>query len=195
MSKLKYLIEQSSTPLTTEQAQILIDLCGKGYVECSNENADYLVEQNLLFRSENKVIVSDLGDELLESSAVKYLEEQAPDKLERKVKRKPREISAELTEMCEYAKTIIEQEFDVKEVVTYCSNYHIKLKKRTLGIRQFELTNLNEFRVFGYKVSDEIIAKMQSIGAKIKIGGNNAYIDITLSKENIILVINTLVGK
>ena len=193
MSKLKFIIEKSPVSLTEAQAQILFDLYGSGYSSYTGVDVDYLVEHGLLFKSKDLVILSDIGDQLIDDAALEYISVNKPEKLERKSTRKARGISPELESLAEQAKEIVESKFEVKEMVTYCSNFHIKLKKRTLGIRQFELTNANKFRVFGYNMDDSIAKKLESLGAVVKKGGSNIYLDFDLSKEIIETVINSLV--
>jgi hypothetical protein len=87
-------------------------------------------------------------------------------------------------------KLLDENGFVLKKVETYRSNYLAILEKRTHGIRNFEINNNGNMRIFGYKMMEHHIQKFTDIGMSCKIAKNgNVYLDIKRSAENIEAVI------
>ncbi|UOX40372.1 middle transcription regulatory protein [Aeromonas phage AhFM11] len=153
------------------------------------QNNDYtvrLVDDGLVTSENGCMLTTHKGDELLVVAAELWASgSEVTPKKERGV-RKAREVSQEMTDFMEYAKSKIEKVFVVREVAINRSNYEIILEKRPkAGYRQFQVLNRNVFRIFGYKIPQFALDEFKRIGCEYREAGSNVYVDIACTIENI----------
>lgn len=209
MSKAVYFeqaAQQLNTTITVDQSAIIMQLCKKPFVSIDDlassivlpkdkleEGIEQLIDSELVEDSAGLFSTSPLGDELVDIAAQLYVQENKPELLEAKNKRKPRGVTEDMTKTADWVKEQVETKHEVKDIRIDRSNYHVRLAKRTpCGIRQFEVLNNGMFRVFGYKMTKENIEKFLAIGMTHRIGGNNVYIDIECTEENVLKIVELI---
>lgn len=58
--------------------------------------------------------------------------------------------------------------FTIKKLDVYRSNFIAVLEKRTFGIRSFEVSNKGNFRISGYKMTEEQVKHFEDLGMVAK---------------------------
>ncbi|AKA62111.1 activator of middle transcription [Proteus phage vB_PmiM_Pm5461] len=197
MSKLSYVLKASSE-LNEKTGAILLEVAKTNFIQAKdirealpeissasiNSNIGVLIKKGFIEKSGDGLIATEQGTEVILKAADIFAEEN-PSKI--KTTRKPRGVTEEMTKFAEKFKEI--SPFAIKGIFENRSNLELRLEKRVNGIRQFEVRHKGEMRVFGYKLSEELVEKYKSIGATVKFKGNNYYVDIKLTEENMIKVI------
>ncbi|URY15263.1 transcriptional regulator of middle promoters [Shigella phage ESh32] len=205
MSKVTYIIKASNDVLNEKTAAILITIAKKDFITAAevrevhpylgnavvNSNIGVLIKKGLVEKSGDGLIITGEAQDIISNAATLYAQENAPELLKKRATRKAREITSDMEEDKDLMlKLLDENGFVLKKVETYRSNYLAILEKRTHGIRNFEINNNGNMRIFGYKMMEHHIQKFTDIGMSCKIAKNgNVYLDIKRSAENIEAVI------
>lgn len=211
MSKVTYIIKASNDVLNEKTAAILVQVVKKNYITSAevrealaetmnassvNSNIGVLIKKGLIEKSGDGLIVSAEGQEIINQAAVIYAEENAPELLEKRNTRKARPITdqmeADKNLMMELLATK-DNLFTIKKLDVYRSNFIAVLEKRTFGIRSFEVSNKGNFRISGYKMTEEQVKHFEDLGMVAKHSKNgNVYLDIPRTQENIENIIHAV---
>lgn len=197
MSKLSYVLKANSE-LNEKTGAILLVVAKTNFLQAKdirealpeisaasiNSNIGVLIKKGFIEKSGDGLVTTEQGTEVVLKAADIYAEEN-PSKI--KSTRKPRGITQEMIDIADKMKEL--SPFAIKGIFENRSNLELRLEKRTNGIRQFEIRHKGEIRVFGYKLSEQLLEKYKAIGAEIKFKGNNYYVDIKLSEENMTNII------
>lgn len=184
-------IKKAYDGLTTESAESLLKIARNIFVPCSSIEHQQLLENNLVVISGDCLCVSPEGMDVLLEAADAF-EASNPDAL--KKTRTATGVSDKMWADADMFKEIIEEHTSVKTVSVDRSNVDLKLTKRYNGVRLFEIRHAGTIRIFGYKVSEELLQKFIDVGAEVKVNGSNSYIDLKTSKENMQLMVNLVAG-
>lgn len=199
MSKLSYILKANSE-LNEKTGAILLEVAKTNFIQAKdirealpeissasiNSNIGVLIKKGFIEKSGEGLVTTEQGIEIILKAADIFAEEN-PSKI--KTTRKPRGITEEMRETANKMKEILP--FDIKGIFENRSNLELRLEKRINGIRQFEIRHSGVIRVFGYKLSDGLVEKYKSIGAEVKFKGNNYYVDIKITEENMINIIES----
>ena len=211
MSKVTYIIKASEDALNEKTAAILVQVAKKDFITSAelreileetmnagsvNSNIGVLIKKGLIEKSGDGLIVSAEGQEIINQAAVIYAEENAPELLEKRNTRKARPITdqmeADKNLMMELLATK-DNLFTIKKLDVYRSNFIAVLEKRTFGIRSFEVSNKGNFRISGYKMTEEQVKHFEDLGMVAKHSKNgNVYLDIPRTQENIENIIHAV---
>ena len=211
MSKVTYIIKASEDALNEKTAAILVQVAKKDFITSAelreileetmnagsvNSNIGVLIKKGLIEKSGDGLIVSAEGQEIINQAAVIYAEENVPELLEKRNTRKARPITdqmeADKNLMMELLATK-DNLFTIKKLDVYRSNFIAVLEKRTFGIRSFEVSNKGNFRISGYKMTEEQVKHFEDLGMVAKHSKNgNVYLDIPRTQENIENIIHAV---
>ena len=211
MSKVIYIVKASENSISENAANVLIVVAKKDFITSSevrevladklsaasvNSNIGVLIKKGLIEKSGDGLIVSAEGQEIINQAAVIYAEENAPELLEKRNTRKARPITdqmeADKNLMMELLATK-DNLFTIKKLDVYRSNFIAVLEKRTFGIRSFEVSNKGNFRISGYKMTEEQVKHFEDLGMVAKHSKNgNVYLDIPRTQENIENIIHAV---
>ncbi|MCO0615412.1 hypothetical protein M8756_19270, partial [Lutimaribacter sp. EGI FJ00015] len=186
MSKVIYIVKASENSISENAANVLIVVAKKDFITSSevrdiladklsaasvNSNIGVLIKKGLIEKSGDGLIVSAEGQEIINQAAVIYAEENAPELLEKRNTRKARPITdqmeADKNLMMELLATK-DNLFTIKKLDVYRSNFIAVLEKRTFGIRSFEVSNKGNFRISGYKMTEEQVKHFEDLGMVAK---------------------------
>lgn len=213
MSKVTYIIKASENVLNEKTAAILIKVAKGNFITSAelreelvetmnassvNSNIGVLIKKGLIEKSGDGLVITGEAQDIISNAAVIYAEENAPELLEKRNTRKARPI----TENMEADKNLMleilalnDSIFEIKGVEVYRSNFIVVLSKRTFGIRSFEVSNKGNFRISGYKMTDEAVKIFTDAGMTAKHSKNgNVYLDITRTQQNIENIIHLAAG-
>lgn len=199
--------------ISANASSVFIQVAKKAFITASeiaqntemNKNAVYsnigvMLKKGMIEKSGDGYATTVEGDEILVQAAQMWKDAQPKDEtpvVEKKKKgaRKAREITPEMTSLMEQISKLVEENIGLKAVEIYRQNYQIIFAKRTAeGYRKFEVLNNGKFRIFGYKVAEDKLEAFKAVGAEIKVGGSNTYIDIEQTNVNIAKVMQIAVG-
>lgn len=210
MSKVTYIIKASNDVLNEKTAEILVHVIKNNFVTSAqvrealedqfnasvvNSNIGVLLKKGLIEKSGDGLMATGEAMDIVQAAAVLHAEENKPELLTKRKTRSARGVTSEMTEMAELVKSLIEDRIDVKEIAENRSNLEVRLAKRTLGIRQFEVRRDGTLRIFGYNMKDSDAKVFTSLGyeTKFKVGGKNTYIDFpNVTKDMIAIIANAL---
>ena len=204
MSRVTYVVKASENNISENAAVVMIAIAKQDFITSAevrenlveklnaasvNSNIGVLIKKGLIEKSGDGLIITGDAQDILNKAAVIYAEENAPELLEKRNTRKARPI----TESMEADKTLMldilaqnDAVFALKGVEVYRSNFIASLAKRTFGIRSFEVSNKGNFRISGYKMTDEAVKVFTDAGMTAKHSKNgNVYLDITRTQQNI----------
>ncbi|APU02036.1 transcriptional regulator of middle promoters [Aeromonas phage L9-6] len=201
----------NNASISDNATQIFIQVAKKAFITVSeiaesvemNKNAVYsnigvMIKKELIEKSGDGYITTEAGDAILVEAAEMWKAAQPVEEVKvekKKGTRKSREITAEMTILMEKISALVEENIGLKAVEIYRQNYQIIFSKRTAeGYRKFEVLNNGKFRIFGYKVAEDKLEAFRQVGAEIKVGGSNTYIDIEQNEVNIAKVMQIAVG-
>ncbi|AAQ81553.1 motA [Aeromonas phage 31] len=201
----------NNASISDNATQIFIQVAKKAFITVSeiaesvemNKNAVYsnigvMIKKELIEKSGDGYITTEAGDAILVEAAEMWKAAQPVEEVKvekKKGTRKSREITAEMTGLMEKISALVEENIGLKAVEIYRQNYQIIFSKRTAeGYRKFEVLNNGKFRIFGYKVAEDKLEAFRQVGAEIKVGGSNTYIDIEQNEVNIAKVMQIAVG-
>lgn len=213
MSKVTYIIKASENVLNEKTAAIFIKVAKGNFITSAelreelvetmnassvNSNIGVLIKKGLIEKSGDGLVITGEAQDIISNAAVIYAEENAPELLEKRNTRKARPI----TENMEADKNLMleilalnDSIFEIKGVEVYRSNFIVVLSKRTFGIRSFEVSNKGNFRISGYKMTDEAVKIFTDAGMTAKHSKNgNVYLDITRTQQNIENIIHLAAG-
>lgn len=213
MTKIEALAKVLNNAEVSENAtQVFIQIAKKNFitvheiaesVELSKNsvysNIGVLLKKELIERSGDGYIITEAGETIVMDAAALWKANQpaetSPTVEKKKGSRKAREITPEMTSRMERISKLVEEKIGLKAVEIYRQNYQIIFAKRTAeGYRKFEVLNNGKFRIFGYKVAEDKLNMFREIGAEVKVGGSNTYIDIEQTDENIAKMMTIAVG-
>lgn len=210
MSKVTYIIKASNDVLNEKTAAILVYVIKNNFVTSAqvrealedqfnssvvNSNIGVLIKKGLIEKSGDGLVATGEAMDIVQAAAVLHAEENAPEMLTKRKTRSARGVTSEMTEMAELIKSLIEDRIEVKEIAENRSNLEVRLAKRTLGIRQFEVRRDGTLRIFGYNMKDVDSKVFIDLGyeTKFKVGGKNTYIDFpNVTSEMIAIIANVL---
>ncbi|APU02287.1 transcriptional regulator of middle promoters [Aeromonas phage Riv-10] len=201
----------NNASISDNATQIFIQVAKKAFITVSeiaesvemNKNAVYsnigvMIKKELIEKSGDGYITTEAGDAIMVEAAEMWKAAQPVEEVKvekKKGTRKSREITAEMTSLMEKISALVEENIGLKAVEIYRQNYQIIFSKRTAeGYRKFEVLNNGKFRIFGYKVAEDKLEAFRQVGAEIKVGGSNTYIDIEQNEVNIAKVMQIAVG-
>ncbi|ADJ19566.1 MotA-like activator of middle period transcription [Acinetobacter phage 133] len=144
---------------------------------------DLIIEEIMEFSSD-KLIFTDKADDLMEEALTLFI---AENNLVSNTggTRKAVGVNSAQEEFKDYTLERVSKFFEVKDVIIDRSNYLVRLKKRTKGVRQFECMHKGDFRIFAYQVPENMHRALIKAGMTFKRGAsNNAYYDIKCTNEN-----------
>ncbi|UYD59545.1 middle transcription regulatory protein [Aeromonas phage avDM5] len=197
--------------ISANASSVFIEVAKKAFITASeiaqntemNKNAVYsnigvMLKKGLIEKSGDGYATTEDGDVILVEAAQMWKAAQPVEEVKvekKKGTRKSREITAEMTSLMEKISALVEENIGLKAVEIYRQNYQIIFSKRTAeGYRKFEVLNNGKFRIFGYKVAEDKLEAFRQVGAEIKVGGSNTYIDIEQNEVNIAKVMQIAVG-
>lgn len=200
MSKVTYIIKASEDSLNEKTAAILIQIAKKNFITSSelrevlaetlsgssvNSNIGVLIKKGFIEKSGDGLVITGEAQDIISKAATIYAEENKPELLKERKTRSARGVTDDMEKDIEFIKEIIKDKFEIKTVETNRSNMGVVLEKRlSNGIRKFEVMRNGIFRIFGYKVSKDILDILESKGMTYRIASNgNAYIDIKRTQE------------
>ncbi|EQA7786865.1 hypothetical protein ACX818_001459 [Acinetobacter baumannii] len=157
------------------------------------DHLDSLLESNLIEESCGMYIISIEGDTLVEAAMNLFVEAERPDLLVKRKGSNKREITNDMESFRDHALKYLEGKLEVKEVVTYRSNFFINFPKRIKGLGGLEIKNRPEIRVCIRKPSKETIEHFASIGMTYRSATNQTYFDMPRCNENIEKLIDAIV--
>lgn len=210
MSKVTYIIKASNDTLNEKTAAILVHVIKNNFCTSAdvrealaetlnassvNSNIGVLLKKGLIEKSGDGLMATGEAMDIVQAAAVLHAEENKPELLTKRKTRSARGVTSEMTEMAELVKSLIEDRIEVKEIAENRSNLEVRLAKRTLGIRQFEVRRDGTLRIFGYNMKDADAKVFTSLGyeTKFKVGGKNTYIDFpNVTKDMIAIITNAL---
>lgn len=152
---------------------------------------DLIIEEIMEFSSD-KLIFTDKADDLMEEALTLFI---AENNLVSNTggTRKAVGVNSAQEEFKDYTLELVSKFFEVKDVIIDRSNYLVRLKKRTKGVRQFECMHKGDFRIFAYQVPENMHRALIKAGMTFKRGAsNNAYYDIKCTNENIFKIVNVV---
>jgi hypothetical protein len=194
MSKITYIIKASENVLNEKTATILVHIIKNNFITSGevrealaddysaavvNSNIGVLIKKNLIEKSGDGLVATGEAMDLVQKAADLFASENAPEMLEKRKTRSARGVTPEMVELAELTKTSLEERIEIKEIAENRSNLEVRLVKRTMGVRQFEIRRDGSMRIFGYNMTEKEIKVFTSIGfdVKVKTGGKNTYID------------------
>lgn len=198
--------------ISANASSVFIEVAKKAFITASeiaqntemNKNAVYsnigvMLKKGLIEKSGDGYATTEDGDVILVEAAQMWKDAQPAPEVpvveKKKGSRKAREITPEMTSLMEQISALVEENIGLKAVEIYRQNYQIIFAKRTTeGYRKFEVLNNGKFRIFGYKVAEDKLEAFKDVGAEIKVGGSNTYIDIEQNAVNIAKVMQIAVG-
>lgn len=210
MSKVTYIIKASNNTLNEKTAAILIHVIKNNFCTSAqvrealaetlnassvNSNIGVLLKKGLIEKSGDGLVATGEAMDIVQAAAVLHAEENKPEMLEKRKTRSARGVTDTMKELAELVKDSLADKIDIKEIAENRSNLEVRLAKRTLGIRQFEIRRDGTMRIFGYNMKADDIKLFTSLGydVKTKIGGKNTYIDFpNVTAEIISIVTNVL---
>lgn len=202
----------NNTGISANASSVFIEVAKKAFITASeiaqntemNKNAVYsnlgvMLKKGLIEKSGDGYATTEDGDVILVEAAQMWKDAQPAPEVpvveKKKGSRKAREITPEMTSLMEQISALVEENIGLKAVEIYRQNYQIIFAKRTAeGYRKFEVLNNGKFRIFGYKVAEDKLEAFKDVGAEIKVGGSNTYIDIEQNAVNIAKVMQIAVG-
>ncbi|UYD57560.1 middle transcription regulatory protein [Aeromonas phage B614] len=202
----------NNTGISANASSVFIEVAKKAFITASeiaqntemNKNAVYsnigvMLKKGLIEKSGDGYATTEDGDVILVEAAQMWKDAQPAPEVpvveKKKGSRKAREITPEMTSLMEQISALVEENIGLKAVEIYRQNYQIIFAKRTTeGYRKFEVLNNGKFRIFGYKVAEDKLEAFKDVGAEIKVGGSNTYIDIEQNAVNIAKVMQIAVG-
>lgn len=202
----------NNTGISANASSVFIEVAKKAFITASeiaqntemNKNAVYsnigvMLKKGLIEKSGDGYATTEDGDVILIEAAQMWKDAQPAPEVpvveKKKGSRKAREITPEMTSLMEQISALVEENIGLKAVEIYRQNYQIIFAKRTTeGYRKFEVLNNGKFRIFGYKVAEDKLEAFKDVGAEIKVGGSNTYIDIEQNAVNIAKVMQIAVG-
>lgn len=153
---------------------------------------DLFKEMELIEDSYDKCIFTSKADDLFEDALTLFIQENDL-KITTVGIKKPRALTSEMEDFKDYTLELASQFFEIKDVKVDRSNYLVRLKKRTKGVRQFECMNNGNFRIFAYNIPEHVQRALVRIGMVYKKGASgNAFFDIKCTTENIKSIITLL---
>lgn len=211
MSKVSYIIKASEDSISENAAKVFVAVAKKDFITASeirealenelapgsiNSNIGVLSKKGLVEKSGEGYIITGEGQDVLSKAAEIYAAENAPELLEKRNTRKARPITEGMEADKDFMMNLLKEHesiFTIKRLDTYRSNYIANLEKRTFGIRSFEVSNKGNFRISGYKMTDEQLKHFTDLGMSAKVSANgNVYLDIKRTQDNIETIINSL---
>lgn len=153
---------------------------------------DALIIKEIMEFSSDKLIFTEKADDWMEEALSLFITE---NQLVSNTggTRKAVGVSSAQEEFKDYTLELVSKFFEVKDVIIDRSNYLVRLKKRTKGVRQFECMHKGDFRIFAYQVPENMHRALIKAGMTFKRGAsNNAYYDIKCTNENIFKIVNVV---
>lgn len=209
MSKVTYIIKASNDVLNEKTAAILVQVAKTNFITSAqirenlaeemnassvNSNIGVLIKKGFIEKSEDGLIASSEGMNIVMAAADLYAAEVKPDLVKTRKTRSARGVTPAMEVMAELVKTSLENKIDIKEIAENRSNLEVRLAKRTLGIRQFEIRRDGSMRIFGYNMKEDDIKMFTSLGydSTSKVGGKNVYIDFPNVTSDIVEIVTNL---
>ncbi|UPW42365.1 middle transcription regulatory protein [Salmonella phage CF-SP2] len=211
MSKVTYIIKASNDVLNEKTASILVKVAKQDFVTSAelreqledkmtassvNSNIGVLIKKGLIEKSGDGLVITGEAQDIISNAAVLYAQENAPELLEKRNTRKARPITGDMEADKDFMMELLgtkEELFKIKKLDVYRSNFIAVLEKRTFGIRSFEVSNKGNFRISGYKMTEEQVKHFEDLGMIAKHSKNgNVYLDIVRTQENIETIINSV---
>lgn len=210
MSKVTYIIKASNDVLNEKTAAILVQVAKNNFITSAqirenlaeemnassvNSNIGVLIKKGFIEKSEDGLIASSEGMNIIMAAADLYAAEVKPELTKARKTRSARGVTDTMTEMAELVKTSLENKVDIKEIAENRSNLEVRLVKRTMGIRQFEIRRDGSMRIFGYNMTADDTKQFENLGytVNVKVGGKNTYIDFpNVTKDIIEIVTNVM---
>ncbi|ANA49602.1 MotA-like activator of middle period transcription [Salmonella phage vB_SnwM_CGG4-1] len=211
MSKVTYIIKASNDVLNEKTASILVKVAKQDFITSAelreqledkmtassvNSNIGVLIKKGLVEKSGDGLVITGEAQDIISNAAVLYAQENAPELLEKRNTRKARPITGDMEADKDFMMELLgtkEELFKIKKLDVYRSNFIAVLEKRTFGIRSFEVSNKGNFRISGYKMTEEQVKHFEDLGMTAKHSKNgNIYLDIARTQENIETIINSV---
>lgn len=209
MSKVTYIIKASNDVLNEKTAAILIQVVKKNYITSAeireilaetlnastvNSNIGVLLKKGFIEKSEDGLIATGEAMDVIQAAADLFAAENAPEMLTKRKTRSARGVTSEMTELADAVKAGLEERIELSGIVENRSNLEVRLAKRTMGVRQFEIRRDGSMRIFGYNMADSEVKVFTSTGydVKVKVGGKNTYIDFPNVTAEIVSIVTNL---
>ena len=211
MSKITYIIKASENALNEKTAAILVKIAKSDFITAAqlrddlaetlnassvNSNIGVLIKKGFVEKSGDGLIITGEAQDVISNAAVIYAQENAPELLEKRNTRKARPITSDMESDKDFMMDLLktkENLFTIKKLDVYRSNFIAVLEKRTFGIRSFEVSNKGNFRISGYKMTEEQVKHFEDLGMVAKHSKNgNVYLDIPRTQENIENIIHAV---
>lgn len=209
MSKVTYIVKASNDVLNEKTAAILVQVVKKNYITSAeireilaetlnastvNSNIGVLLKKGFIEKSEDGLIATGEAMDVIQAAADLFAAENAPEMLTKRKTRSARGVTSEMTELADAVKAGLEERIELNGIVENRSNLEVRLAKRTMGVRQFEIRRDGSMRIFGYNMADSEVKVFTSTGydVKVKVGGKNTYIDFPNVTAEIVSIVTNL---
>jgi len=189
---MKLEILSKNANVSRESAALMIQLYRKPFQIVNPEKISELIQKGLAWESGNAYTSSTECDEAVEQAAEEWFSKAGMTLAEKNV-RKPREVSSAMQEQFAKLKDAVNAAgIPIKEESERRSNLRIALDGKFNSVKMVEIRQEGILRLYGYRSTTEQLKHFETLGCTFRVSGLNNYIDIPVSDENIIKLINNL---